>query len=210
MAKKKKKKKSGFSPKTKSIIKCVVYELIFLSIALFVLWGAWPFDWGQELIEATIVVEDTEYDYIFSKRLKNSNSLYYNSEEYHLFKPFSEDTFKVGDELSIVYVVPSFPFFDSDKLISAVSSADKTYLKLEDTLHNRRMAFVGMIVIVSILQAMFFILLSKYFPYYTRKERKRKKQKYKKKMAKKKLREKMAKEKLEEDSDKKLGDGSHP
>ena len=208
MAKKKKKKKSRFSPKTKLIIRCIVYELIFLSIALFFFRGSWPFDWGRELVEATIVVEDTEYDHTFGYRLSNSNSIYYNSEKYHLFQPFHEDTFKVGDELSIVYVEPSFPFVFSDKLIIAVSSAEKTYLKLEDTLHNRRMAFVGVIVLVSILQAMFFILLSKYFPYYTRKERKRKKQKYKKKMAKKKLREKMEKEKLEEDSDKKLGDGS--
>ena len=69
------------------------------------------------------------------------------------------------------------------------------------------MAFVGMMVIVSMFQALciFFMRMyywriqSSYNAYKNRIEKKRKKQKYK---------EKMAKEKLEEDSDKKLGDGS--
>ena len=223
MAKKKKKKKFSLPPAAKFTVACILGGLIFLGFANLCIRGSWPFDWGGELIEATIVVEDTEYVYSSTPRRRNSNDIYYNSEKYSLYRPFHEDTFKVGDELSIVYVEPSFPHFFSHKLIIAVSSADKTYLELEDTLLGRKLAFAGMVVITSIFLAMYLGAMVLYYDFYLqlplplflyskknrdkiKKERDREREKQKRRAER--AKKKMEKEKLEEDSGKKLGDGS--
>ena len=215
MSKKKKKKKFSLPPAAKFTVACILGGLIFLSFANLCIRGSWPFDWGGELIEATIVVEDTEYVYRHAAYLSNSNDIYYNSEKYHLFKAFYEDTFKVGDELSIVYIETSFPHFTPGKLIIAVSSADKTYLELEDTLLGRKLAFAGMVVITSIFLAMYLGAMFLYYDFYLqlpvplflyskknrdmiKKERDREREKQKRRAER--AKKKMEKEKLEEDS----------
>jgi hypothetical protein len=208
MSKKKKKKKFSLPPAAKFTVACILGGLIFLGFANLCIRGSWPFDWGGELIEATIVVEDTEYIYRSSGYLRNSNDIYYNSEKYHLFKPFHEDTFKVGDELSIVYIETSFPHFTPGKLIIAVSSADKTYLELEDTLLGRKLAFAGMVVITSIFLAMYLgAMLLYYFslqlpvPLFLYRKENRDKIKKKRDMVRKnqERRKKKAKEKMEKE-----------